>query len=87
MLDVDNAVPYLIEHGLIQLDWILSGELTIRSAARRNRNLRVEGPGGAGCFVKQPDSLVSPGGKTLRERGRFLRVLSSRGCRWARRCD
>jgi hypothetical protein len=65
MLDVDNAVPFLLEQGLIQRDWILSGDLTIRSAARRNRNLRVEGPGGAGCFIKQPDSLLSAGRKTL----------------------
>jgi Ser/Thr protein kinase RdoA (MazF antagonist) len=71
MLDVDNAVPFLLAHGLIQRDWILSGDLTIKSAARRNRNLRVEGPGGAGCFIKQPDSLVSAGRQTLASEAAF----------------
>ena len=34
MLDVDNVVSFLLEHGLVQTDWIISGELAIRGAAR-----------------------------------------------------
>jgi aminoglycoside phosphotransferase (APT) family kinase protein len=65
MLDVESIVPYLLERGLIQRRWILEGSLTIRSAARRNRNLRVEGPDGIGCFIKQPDELSPASRRTL----------------------
>ena len=65
MLDVDNVVPFLLEHGLVQTDWIISGDLAIRSAARRNRNLRVEGPGGAGYLIKQPDEMAPESRRTL----------------------
>ena len=72
MLDVDSAVPFLLEHGLVERDWIVNGELTLCSAARRNRNLRIEGPGGAGYLIKQPDDLAPAGRRTLDERGRVL---------------
>lgn len=58
MLNVDNAIPYLLEHDLIDPTWIIDGDLTIRCAARRNRNLRVEGPDGAGYLIKQADELA-----------------------------
>jgi Ser/Thr protein kinase RdoA (MazF antagonist) len=53
MLNVDTAVPYLLEHGLIDAEWIVDGDLTVGCAARRNRNLRVEGPSGHGYLIKQ----------------------------------
>jgi hypothetical protein len=71
MLDADNVVPFLLEHGLAQTDWIISGELTIRSAARRNRNLRVEGPGGAGYLIKQPDEMAPESRRTLGNEAAF----------------
>lgn len=71
MLDVDNVVPFLLEHGLVQADWIISGELAIRSVARRNRNLRVEGPGGAGYLIKQPDELAPESHRTLGNEAAF----------------
>ena len=47
MLDVDNVVSFLLEHGLVQTDWIISGELAIRSAApqseRQGRGTRGRG--------------------------------------------
>ena len=71
MLDVDNAIPFLLEHHLVERDWIIAGELTLLSAARRNRNLRVEGPGGIGFLIKQPDEL-SPGSRlTLAQEAAF----------------
>ena len=48
MLSVDGATSFLIQRGLIDPVWIVDGALTIRTIARRNRNLRVEGPGGGG---------------------------------------
>ncbi len=45
MLSVDDATAFLVERGLIDPAWIIDGVLTIKSAARRNRNLRVEGAG------------------------------------------
>ncbi len=75
MLDVDNAIPFLLEHGLIERDWIIHGELTLRSAARRNRNLRIEGPGGAGCLIKQPDGLAPASRDTLTREAAFYEFL------------
>jgi Ser/Thr protein kinase RdoA (MazF antagonist) len=56
MLSVDGATALLVERGLIDPAWIIDGALTIKSAARRNRNLRVEGAKGAGFLIKQPDN-------------------------------
>jgi Ser/Thr protein kinase RdoA (MazF antagonist) len=69
MLDVVTVVPYLLERGLIESEWIIEGTLTIRDVSRRNRNLRVEGPDGRGVLVKQPHAHEERGGTTLaRER-------------------
>jgi hypothetical protein len=64
MLDVDSAVPYLLENKLIDRDAILDGELKVTSAARRNRNLRVETAGG-GYLIKQPFDANEGGYRTL----------------------
>ncbi len=71
MLDVDTVIPFLLEQNLVDRDWIVQGRLTVRSAARRNRNLRVEGPGGAGLLVKQPDALSPASSHTLRNEAHF----------------
>jgi len=71
MLDVDTAVAFLLERGLVERDWIVNGDLTLRSAARRNRNLRIEGPGGAGYLIKQPDELAPAGRRTLTSEAAF----------------
>jgi hypothetical protein len=73
MLNVDSAASFLIERGLIDHTWIVHGNLTIRSAARRNRNLKVEGPGGTGLLVKQPDDSVEGSRDTLRCEAAFHR--------------
>ncbi len=71
MLDVDNAVAFLLEHGLVERDWIVSGDLLLRSITRRNRNLRIEGPDGAGYLIKQPDDLAPAGRRTLDNEAAF----------------
>ena len=76
MLDVDNVVSFLLERGLIEESWIIGGELTIRSVARRNRNLRVDGPGGLGYLIKQSDPAIG-GGDTLRYEADFLEFCQS----------
>jgi Phosphotransferase enzyme family len=73
MLDVDGAATFLLEHGLIDAGWIVDGQLTIDSEARRNRNLRVEGPDGKGYLIKQPDDPGYGGHDTLRTEAAFLR--------------
>lgn len=73
MLSVDNVVPFLLERGLIDRNWIIDGSLSIRSIARRNRNLEVEGPGNHGFFIKQPDEPLDGGGNTLRCEAAFHR--------------
>jgi hypothetical protein len=71
MLDVDNVLPFLIDQGLVQTDWIPEGELTIRSVARRNRNLMIEGPDGQGFVIKQPDTFAEKAQETLSSEARF----------------
>jgi hypothetical protein len=70
MLDVDTATPYLIDQKLIDPDAVLDGELTVVSAARRNRNLRVEA-GAGGFLVKQPDDPTQGGHSTLLSEANF----------------
>jgi Ser/Thr protein kinase RdoA (MazF antagonist) len=71
MLDVDSATAYLLGNGLIDCGAIVDGDLTIVSAARRNRNLRVEGPAGTGYLIKQADDPASGGHETLRREAGF----------------
>jgi hypothetical protein len=71
MLDVDNALPYLLEKRLIDLDWIIEGNLIIRSAARRNRNLRIDDPDNTGYLIKQPDAMTPAGPLTLKNEVAF----------------
>jgi len=70
MLDVDTAIPYLMNKRLIDPDAVIDGELTVTSAARRNRNLRVEAPTG-GYLIKQPDDPTQGGHYTLRAETSF----------------
>lgn len=55
MLTIDDAVPYLLERGLVTRRSILEGDLAVIEATRRNRNLRVERTDGPGYLIKQPD--------------------------------
>jgi hypothetical protein len=71
VLSVDSVASFLLDRALIDVSWIIDGALTIRSVARRNRNLRVEGPGGAGFFIKQPDDPAHCAHETLRSEAAF----------------
>jgi hypothetical protein len=73
MLSVDNVANFLLERGLFENGWIVDGNLTARSAARRNRNLRIEGPDGIGFLIKQPDDLEDDSRETLRHEAAFFR--------------
>jgi aminoglycoside phosphotransferase (APT) family kinase protein len=72
MLTVDNATAFLLEHDLIDREWIIGGELMVQSAARRHRNLRVEGPDGAGYLIKQADGLAHGDHQSLDNEASFL---------------
>jgi len=65
VLTIENAVPYLLERGLVSRRSILEGDLAIIEATRRNRNLRVERNDGPGYLLKQPDEVGPPGHHTL----------------------
>ncbi|HEX8179666.1 MAG TPA: phosphotransferase [Pyrinomonadaceae bacterium] len=66
MLSIENALPYLLDRGLITPQSVLDGELLIASAARRNRNLRVTRKDGVSYLIKQPDDPTYGGAYTLR---------------------
>lgn len=66
MLSIENALPYLIERGLVTTQTVLDGELLIASAARRNRNLRITRKDGVSYLIKQPDDPTYGGAYTLR---------------------
>jgi hypothetical protein len=74
MLDVDNGAAFLLQRGLIEPDWIVGGALTIRSVARRNRNLLIHGPAGAGYLIKQPDDPSDGGYVTLSAERNFYEL-------------
>jgi Phosphotransferase enzyme family len=76
MLSVDGATAFLLERGLIDPAWIIDGVLTIRTVARRNRNLRVEGPGGTGFLIKQPDNPGEGDHDPLRREAAFHRFCT-----------
>jgi Phosphotransferase enzyme family len=75
MLTIESVVPYLLDHGLIDPTWIIDGELRIGSVSRRNRNYKVEGPGGKGFLVKQPDHPRVGSSETLRRELTFRRFV------------
>ena len=70
MLDVDDAAPFLLDRGLVDVGAILDGDLAIASVARRNRNLRVDCRGG-GYLLKQPGDPTEGGHATLRAEAAF----------------
>ena len=77
MLTVDNAVTFLLEQGMIDVSVIIDSDLIIRSVARRNRNLKVEGPASTGLFVKQAESTAGSERETLSREAGFLYFCAS----------
>jgi len=69
--DFDAPVAALTARGLIDHNWIVDGSLTLRSDDRRNRNVRIEGPG-VGFLIKQPRDEAEPALDTLRREASFL---------------
>ena len=70
MLGIDDAASFLLDRGLVNVGAILDGDLVIASAARRNRNLRVDCRGG-GYLLKQPGDPSEGGHATLRAEAAF----------------
>ena len=70
-MDVDTATPYLVAQGLIDSAAIIDGELTITSVARRNRNLKVQGPAGKSYLIKQADGAALADDLTLQHEAAF----------------
>ena len=77
MLSLDDAAHYLLARRLIDPDWIIGGSLTIRNAARRNNNLLIEGPGGAGLLIKQPGDPEARSRETLGAEAAFYQYCQS----------
>ncbi len=77
MLSLDDAAPYLLARRLIDPDWIIGGSLTIRHAARRNANLLIEGPGGAGLLIKRPGEAEARSRETLGAEASFYQYCQS----------
>ncbi len=77
MLDVDTVGPFLLELGLIDLDWIIDGAFATRSVSRRNRNLRIDGPAGLGFLIKEPHNPGQGGHATLRCESAFHEFCSN----------
>ena len=73
-LDVDTTVVYLLESKLVDTTAIVAGDLVVRSALRRNRNLRVEHRQAQGYLLKQPDPGEWGGARTLGTEAGFHRL-------------
>jgi Ser/Thr protein kinase RdoA (MazF antagonist) len=74
VLDAERATAFLVDRGLIDGSPAVSESFTVRDAARRNRNLRVEGPDGGGYLIKQPDPVEDGAEATLRNEAAFHRL-------------
>ncbi|MBC8067424.1 MAG: phosphotransferase [Deltaproteobacteria bacterium] len=59
LLDVDNAIPYLLERRYLSPTDIVDGSVRVTSVSRRNRNLRIVRNAGAGLLVKQVEASGS----------------------------
>jgi Ser/Thr protein kinase RdoA (MazF antagonist) len=59
LLDVDRAIPYLIERRYLTSRDVVEVGVRVVSASRRNRNLRVERRDGSGWLVKQSEAAGS----------------------------
>ncbi len=77
MLSVDTVATFLLERALIDVSAIIDSDLTIGSVARRNRNLRIEGPSGTGLFLKQAEEAGEAGQETLRREAAFHRFCAA----------
>jgi len=55
VLNLEDAPPYLLQHGLITPSTVTDGNLSVSSVVRRNRNLFVTRDDGPGYLLKQPD--------------------------------
>jgi hypothetical protein len=71
MLSLEDSVQYLLDRNLVTVQTIIEGDLSITSAARRNRNLRVARRDGPGYLIKQPDDPTLGGAYTLRHETDF----------------
>jgi Phosphotransferase enzyme family len=78
MYSVDDVTHFLIGCGLVDRAWVIEGDLAVHSAARRNRNLRVEGPVGAGYLIKQPDDSSEGSRHTLHSEAKFYRLCQEK---------
>ncbi len=77
MLSLDDAASYLLARQWIDPDWIIGGSLSIRSVARRNGNLKVEGPPGAGLLIKQPGDHAASSRATLSAEAAFYQFCQN----------
>ena len=70
-LTVDNAIDYLLTHGIVGPDRILSGDLRVTEAPRRNRNLLIWIDDDRGFVIKQPEPTEPSTADTLTCEARF----------------
>ena len=72
---LSDALPLLIEQGLVEPSAIVAGDLTLADASGRNRNLRIERRHGPGYLVKRADPAA--GRELLSREARFLRFCET----------
>ena len=73
MLDSGRVIEFLRERGLVDHSTAAGLDWRVRVVARRNRNLRVEGPGGGGFLLKQLHVPPGPGDPGLSHEAAFHR--------------
>ena len=53
LINIDNVVPYLLEHKLINVKSIVDGDLQIFDISRKNRNIRLMRKNNTSLLLKQ----------------------------------
>ena len=79
-LTVDNAIDYLLACGIIEPEHILSGDLRITEASRRNRNLLIWIDVDRGYVIKRPEPTEPSTADTLTCEAGFYQRHNSNEC-------
>ena len=73
----EEAIPYLIQLGLLSRRDLMRGDVRVEDASRRNRNLKVVSARGSSFLLKQPNSLDGYGLEGLRREARHYQAFES----------
>lgn len=73
----EEAIPYLVQSGLLSPRDIMRGDVRVEDASRRNLNLKVISSRGPSFFVKQADSTDCSTVESIRREARYYQFFEN----------